>query len=116
MVTPHDPTDPDDATRRRVHGEPFDGVRDEKARKAASLATVLAAVAGVIALVALIYAFMHNHDFAPQNCDPATDYVCEPEVVEETATVDVPTTTMSPTEVPVPTSTPSEIVTTTVRP
>ena len=66
-------------------------MRDEKARKSASLATILAAIAGVIALVALIYAFVHGHDSAPANCNPETDYVCEPEVVEETATVDVPT-------------------------
>jgi hypothetical protein len=105
--------DPDD--RHRAD----DRYHDEKARKAATLATILAAVAGVIALIALIYALSHDHeDKAPQNCDPATDYVCRPEVVQETKTTDVPTTSMSPssTEVPVPGTTQSEIVTTTVRP
>lgn len=109
MVT-HNPNDPIRTDAR---------YRDDKARKSATLATILAAIAGVIAIVALIIAFTHDHDLgdsAPANCDPATDYVCEPEVVEETATVDVPTTSMSPTEVPVPSTTQSEIVTTTVRP
>jgi len=116
MVT-HNPNDPPRDPDGRFRTD--DRYRDEKARKSASLATVLAAVAGVIAIVALIYAFVHGHDLgdsAPANCDPATDYVCEPETVEETATVDVPTTSMSPTEVPVPSTTQSEIVTTTVRP
>ena len=113
MVT-HNPNDPPRDPDGRFRTD--DRYRDEKARKSATLATILAAIAGVIAIVALIFAFVHNHDSAPANCDPATDYVCEPETVEETATVDVPTTTMSPTEVPVPTVTPSETVTTTVRP
>jgi hypothetical protein len=89
---------------------------DEKARKAARLATILAALALLLALIALIVALVHDHDFAPQNCDPATDYVCKPEVKEEKVTTQVPTTSMSPTEVPVPTVTESETVTTTVVP
>lgn len=94
-----------------------DRLRDQDARNAARLATIIAAVAGVIALIALIVALVHDHeDKAPQNCDPNSDYVCHPETVEETGTVDVPTSSMSPTEVPVPSTTQSEIVTTTVRP
>ena len=92
---------------------------DDKARKSATIATAIAGVAALIALIALIIALVHDHeDKAPQNCDPASDYVCHPEVVEETTTTDVPTTSMSPssTQVPVPGTTQSEIVTTTVRP
>ena len=94
-------------------------LRDPEARKKAGTATVIAAVAAVIAVVALILAFVHmSDDFAPANCDPASDYVCRPETSQVTTSVDVPSTSMSPTstEVPVPTSSPSEIVTTTVKP
>jgi hypothetical protein len=106
MTIRDDPNDP--------AGRPL---RDEEARNTAKTATIIAAVAGLIALVALILALVHmSDDFAPANCDPATDYVCEPETVQETTTTDVPSTSMSPTEVPVPTVTPSETVTTTVRP
>ena len=114
MVT-HNPNDPNNPRRRER--DPDGYFPDEKARKAATLATILAAIAGLIAIVALIIALSHDHeDKAPQNCDPNTDYVCEPEVVEETTTTNVPSTSMSPTEVPVPTVSPSETVTTTVRP
>ena len=105
-----------------VHGDPIEPrprARDEEARKAAKTATIIAAVAAVIAVIALILAFVHmQQDFAPANCDPASDYVCRPETVQETSTTQVPSTSMSPTstEVPVPTSSPSEVVTTTVRP
>ena len=109
---PNDPTD----RPRDPDGRFRDVYVDEKARKAATLATILAAIAGLIAIIALIYAFAHGHDFAPSNCSPDGGYVCVPEVVEETTTTDVPTTSMSPTEVPVPSATPSETVTTTVRP
>lgn len=112
MTLPGDPNDP----RTPLNRDPDDRLHDGKARKAAKLATIIAAVAAVIALIALIIALAHDHDAAPSNCDPSTDYVCEPETVEQTGTVDVPTTSMSPTEVPVPTVTPSETVTTTVVP
>lgn len=102
---------------REPHRDPDDRVFDEKARKAAGVATIIAVVAGLIGLVALIFAIVHtSQDFAPANCDPTTDYVCKPETRTETTTTQVPSTSLSPTEVPVPTSSPSEVVTTTVAP
>jgi hypothetical protein len=90
---------------------------DRDARTTAKQATILAAVAGLLGLVALILALVHmSDDFAPANCDPASDYVCEPETQTQTSTTQIPSMSMSPTEVPVPTSTPSEVVTTTVVP
>lgn len=109
MTVPGDP----------IHPSARATLRDEEARKKAGTATVIAAVAAVIAVVALILAFVHmQQDFAPANCDPATDYVCRPETSTATSTTQVPSTSMSPTstEVPVPTSSPSEVVTTTVKP
>ena len=108
-MTIHEPAGPPYANR----------VRDEDARKAAKTATVIGAVAGLIAVIALVLAIVHmQDDFAPANCDPASDYVRRPETSEVTTSVDVPSTSMSPTstEVPVPTSSPSEVVTTTVKP
>lgn len=116
MTVHDDPNDPNRDPRRGGAREVRGVLRDEEARKAARIAQILAAVALLLSVIALIWLAVHDHDFAPSNCDPGTDYVCEPEVVEETGTVDVPTTSLSPTEVPVPTVTPSETVTTTVRP
>ena len=110
MTVPPNPTDP-------RYNDPDRHFPDDKARKDARTATVIGVVAGVIALIALILALVHmSDDFAPANCDPASDYVCEPETQTQTSTTQVPSTSMSPTEVPVPTSSPSETVTTTVVP
>lgn len=90
---------------------------DSEARDRARTATIVAVIAGIIALVALVIALVHSSkDFAPANCDPSTDYVCEPEIITETTTVDVPTTSLSPTEVPVPSISRSPVVTTTTVP
>jgi len=99
--------------------DPDDGPwPDRKARDAARLATIIAVIAGIIAVIALIVVLIHasNEDDAPANCDPTTDYVCEPETRTEEVTTQVPTTSLSPTEVPVPTVTESATVTTTTVP
>jgi hypothetical protein len=75
-------TVPDEPTQDPLHPRRPVAVVDPDARKAARVATILAALATVLAIVALIIALVHNHDYAPQNCDISTDYVC----ASETAT------------------------------
>lgn len=73
-------------------------VVDPGARDSAKTAMIIAAIAGLIAIAALIIALVHvSQNFAPQKCDPKSDYVCHPTTTTQTTSVPVPTTTLSPT-------------------